>query len=45
MLNTIEMLIELTQGPCKENQDTLLEGEFLELCNKILSDVNKIRTN
>ena len=37
MMRTIDMLIEFVQGPCIENQITIVEGRFLELANKILN--------
>lgn len=37
MINTIDMLIEFVQGPCKINQQTLLEGTFLELAYNIMN--------
>lgn len=35
--NTLDMLIEFVQGPCLENQLTIIESEFLDLANQILS--------
>jgi len=33
----LDMLIEFVQGPCEDNQLTLIEGSFLEIAYEILS--------
>jgi hypothetical protein len=38
IMSTVDTLIEFVQGPCTENQITVVESKYLEHLNEILTD-------
>jgi hypothetical protein len=38
IVSTVDTLIEFVQGPCTENQITVVESKYLEHLNEILTD-------